>query len=141
MADIQFPNVLFSPPGTFNATVLDNNGAPSSVLDAGLDFTIQTEWEISALAALLMGGQWEVAAYVESIGPGPEQQVGATVVVPLDGSTTYSAVITVPANTLPDNLGPGQSGAYKMVVLLTHRNFGKVSDVSAIVEFPVLRIS
>ena len=88
-----------------------------------------------------MGGQWDVAAYVEAIGPGPEQQVGPTAVIPLNGSTTYSTVITVPANTLPNNLGPGQSGAYKVVVLLTHRNFGAVSDVSAVVELPVVRIS
>ena len=78
--------------------------------------------------------------YVEAIGPGPEQQIGATSVVPLNGSTTFSTVITVPPS-LPNNLGPGQSGAYKVVVLLTHRNFGAVSDVAAVVELPVVRIS
>jgi hypothetical protein len=141
MTDIQFPNVLLTPPGTFNAQLLDNNGAPSTVLEAGSDIFIKTEWEISSLAALLMGGYFEVAAYVESIGPGPEQQVGATVTVPLNGGTTFAAQITVPGGTLPNNLPPGQSGAYKVVVLLTHRNFGKISDVSAVVEFPVVRIS
>ncbi len=75
MTDIQFPNVPFGP-GTFTATVLDNNGFPASVLDAGLPFTIRTEWTIDALAALLMGGEWQVASYVEAIGPGVEQQVG-----------------------------------------------------------------
>ena len=140
MAVIQFPNVLLAPPGTFDAVLNDNNGNPSTVLDAGQTFTISANWTISSLAALLMGGQWEVAAYVEAIGPGPEQQIGATAVVPLNGSTTYSTVITVPP-TLPNNLGPGQSGAYKVVVLLTHRNFGAVSDVSAVVELPVVRIS
>jgi hypothetical protein len=140
MADIQFPNVTF-PASTFTAELIDNNGAPSTVLDAGLEFTVKADWTISALAALLMGGQWEVAAYAESIGPGVEKQIGDTVVKPLDGSTTYNAEIKVPATTLPDNLGPGESGAYKVVVLLTHRNFGKVSDVAAIVEFPVVRIS
>jgi hypothetical protein len=140
MVEIQFPNVTF-PASTFTAELIDNNGAPSSVLDAGTEFTVKTEWTISALAALLMGGQWEVAAYAESIGPGVEKQIGATVVKPLDGSTAYNAVITVPALDLPNNLGPGESGAYKVVVLLTHRNFGKVSDVAAVVEFPVVRIS
>jgi hypothetical protein len=141
MTDIQFPNVLLTPPGTFDAQLLDNNGAPSTVLEAGEKITIKTNWEISSLAALLMGGDFEVAAYVESIGPGPEQQVGPTVTVPLNGGTTYAADIEVPKDTLPNNLAPGQSGAYKVVVLLTHRNFGKISDVSAVVEFPVVRIS
>jgi hypothetical protein len=139
MADIQFPNVLFGP-GTFTATVLDNNGNPSSVLDAGVQFTIHAEWSIDPVAALHLGGDWQVAAYVESIGPGPEQQVGPTQTVPLNGGTNYSTDIVVPP-TLPNNLGPGQSGAYKLVTLLTHSNFGNVSDVAAVAEGPVLRIS
>jgi hypothetical protein len=139
MADIQFPNVLFGP-GTFTATVLDNNGNPSSVLDAGVQFTIHTEWSIGALAALLMGGDWQVAAYVEAIGPGVEQQVGPTQTVPLNGGTNFQTDIVV-APSLPNNLPPGQSGAYKLVTLLTHRNFGAVSDVAAVAEGPILRIS
>lgn len=140
MADIQFPNVLFGP-GTFTADVLDNNGSPSSVLDAGLPFTIRCNWSIDPLAALLFGGDWQVAAYVEAIGPGAEQQVGPTQTVPLNGGTNYSTDIVVAGGTLPNNLGPGQSGAYKLVTLLTHRNFGAVSDVAAVAEGPVLRIS
>jgi hypothetical protein len=140
MTEIQFPNVLLAPPSTFDAQLLDNNGNPSNVLEASAPIDIKCDWVISGLAALLLGGQWEVAAYAESIGPGPEKQIGNTVVVPLNGGTTYSATITVPPFALPDNPGPGQSGAYKVVVLLTHRNFGVVSDVAAVVEFPVVRI-
>jgi hypothetical protein len=140
MADIQFPNVLFGP-GTFDVTVVDNNGQPASVLDAGLPFTIHAEWSIDALAALLLGGDWQVAAYVEAIGPGAEQQVGPTQTVPLNGGTNFSTDVVVAAGTLPDNLGPGQSGAYKLVTLLTHRNFATVSDVAAVAEGPILRIS
>jgi hypothetical protein len=77
VAVIQFPNVLLNP-GSFNATVVDNNGNPSSVLDAGTQFTINATWQVSPLAALLLGGQWEIAAYVESVGAGPEQQIGPT---------------------------------------------------------------
>jgi hypothetical protein len=139
MSDIQFPNILLGP-GTVTATVLDNNGAPATVLEAGDPFTVHAEWTISPLAALLLGGQWELAAYVESIGPGPEQQVGPTVIVPLTGATNYSADITVPANTLPDDPAPPTSGVYKTVTVLTHRNFGLVTDVVGIVEGPVLRI-
>ena len=139
MSDIQFPNLLLAP-GNFTAQLLDNNGAPSNVLEAAKEIQIRCEWVISPLAALLMGGQWEVAAYAESIGPGPELQLGQTVVVPLNGGTNFAATIKVPANTLPDDPAPPRSGAYKIVALLTHRNFGKVSDVAAVVEFPVVRI-
>ena len=102
MADMQFPNVLLGP-GTFNATLIDNNGSPSTVLEAAAPFTIQCAWTISPLAAQLLGGQWQVAAYVESMGPGPEQEVGPTVTIALNGGTNYSANIVVPANTLPDD--------------------------------------
>ena len=140
MADMQFPNVLLGP-GTFTAAVIDNNGAPSSVLEANQPFTIQCSWNISALAALLLGGQWQVAAYVESIGAGPEQEVGAAVTVALNGGTSYNATIVVPANTLPDDPAPPLSGTYKLVTLLTHRNFGHVTDVAAVVEGPIVRIA
>ena len=139
MSDIQFPNILLGPGGV-TATVLDNNGAPATVLEAGDPFTVHADWTISPLAALLLGGQWELTAYVESIGPGPEQQVGPTVIVPLTGATNYSADITVPAGTLPDDPAPPTSGVYKTVTVLTHRNFGQVTDVVGIVEGPVLRI-
>jgi hypothetical protein len=140
VTNIQFPNQLFGP-GTFSATVKDNNGAPSTVLEAGATFTIDAEWEIDALAALLLGGQWEVAAYVESIGPGAEQQVGSTEIVLLDGRTTpYTATITVPAGTLPNDPAPPEPGVYKLVTVLTHRNFNKVTNVAAIVEGPMVRI-
>ena len=139
MSDIQFPNVLFGP-GSVTATVQDNNGAPSSVLEAGLPFTVHVDWSIDALAALLLGGQWELAVYVESIGPGPEQQIGPTVITPLTGATTYAANVLVPANTLPDDPGAPNSGVYKVATVLTHRNFGSITDVVGVVEGPVLRI-
>ena len=139
MTDIQFPNILLGP-GSVTATVLDNNGAPATVLEAGDPFTIHADWQISPLAALLLGGDWQLAAYVESIGAGPEQQVGPTVTVPLTGAPNYSADITVPANTLPNTPAPPASGVYKTVTVLTHTNFGAVTDVVGIVEGPVLRI-
>ena len=139
MTDIQFPNILLGP-GSVTATVLDNNGAPATVLEAHEPFTVRAEWQISPLAALLLGGEWQLAAYVESIGPGQEQQVGPTVTVALTGTTNYNADIIVPADTLPDDPAPPTSGVYKTVTVLTHRNFGAVTDVVGIVEGPVLRI-
>lgn len=143
MAAIQFPHHPLGP-GQFTAIVNDNNGEPSSVLEAGRKFEIHCEWKISRLAALLLGGRWKVAAYVESIGPGPEKQIGGTRVLPLTGATEYRAVIEVPANTLPDldptAPTPEPSGAYKLVTLLTLENFGKLTDIAAVVEGPVLRI-
>jgi hypothetical protein len=140
MADIQVPSLG---PATFNATIVDNNGDPKTVLDAGQNFKIVCDWQLSQADASVLGGQFELATYAESIGPGPEQQLGQTVVVPVNGTQNYGPVdIDVPANTLPDNVPPGpQSGAYKLTTLLSHSNFGAVTDIGAVVEFPVVRIS
>jgi hypothetical protein len=130
MADIQFPSPL-------NVTVKDNNGAPSSVLEADTDFTIHAKWSIDRYSAAALSGKWELAAYVESIGQGPEKQIGLTAVVPLNGGTNYSATIKVPAGSLPDDPAPPTSGVYKLVtVLLLRGPFGKVSDVAGFVEGP-----
>jgi hypothetical protein len=91
------------------------------------------------VSATLLGGQWEVSVYVESIGPGPEKLVGTSTVL-LNGGQTYNTTVTVTAGTLPDNPGPPESGVYKLVTVLTHRNFGNITNVAAVVEGPVLRI-
>jgi|SRR3954471_21107715 hypothetical protein len=142
MADIQFPAPPLS--GNFDATVQDNNGAPSNVLEANTTFAIRTQWSVSPQTARVLGGEFQVAAYVESIGPGEEKQIGPTVTVAVNGGTNYTANIVVPANTLPD-LDPARppsptSGVYKLGTVLTHRNFGSFTDVAAIVDGPVLRI-
>jgi hypothetical protein len=140
MADIQFPQGS----GTLDVNVLDNNGAPSSVLEADTDFTIAAEWSIDRRSARTLGGQWELSAYVESIGRGPEQQVGQTEVVPLDGRfapATYTVRITVPAGTLPDDPQAPRSGVYKLVTVLILRGpLGQVTDVAAFADGPMLRI-
>jgi hypothetical protein len=137
MADIQFPASLG--PGVFTMVVRDNNGNPSQVLEAADPFSIDLWWSIDRAAARVLGGRWEVAAYVESIGPGAERQIGNTQLVQLNGGTSYSTTITVPGGTLPDEPA-GQSGAYKLVAVLTHRNFNRLSDVAAVAEGPVVRI-
>lgn len=138
MQNIQFPRRTLGP-GTFDAVVRDENGDPAVILHVGRPFSIEAEWTIEALAAVLLGGEWEVSAYVESIGPGPEQLVGTTTVA-LTGATSYNAVVTVPGGTLPNDPGPPNSGVYKLVTVLTHRNFTKITNIAALVEGPVLRI-
>lgn len=138
MAEIQFPNVLLAG-GPATMVVNDNNGAPASVLEAALDFTIDVSWSIDALTALLLGGQWELTSYVEGIGGAAfEGQVGTTVVVPLNGGQNFAAGIRVPGGTLPNNPQPPDSGVYKLIVALLHRNFGVTSNVAAVIEAPDL---
>jgi hypothetical protein len=74
-----------------------------------------------------IGGTFQLRAYVESLGPGQEMQLGPAIKVPVvPGQTDYSTSINVPGGTL---LGEGQlfggvpvSGVYKIVVVLQHLN-------------------
>ena len=66
---------------------------------------------------------------IESIGPGPEQQIGADINVPVvPGQVDYNHDAPIPGSTL---LGEGElhggvpvSGVYKLIVVLQHMNPG-----------------
>jgi hypothetical protein len=139
MADIQF----FGPSsGNFTATIRDNNGSPSTVLEASQPFSVDTTWILDPTTASYLGGQWEVAVYAESIGNAPEGQFGPTRIVPVTGGAVYSTTVTVPANTVPNNPNEPRSGVYKLVAVLLLRNVaGKVTDIAAVAECPIVRIA
>jgi hypothetical protein len=87
----------------------------------------------------MMGGQFRLRAFVESIGPGQEMQIGPTLNVPVNpGQTNYNATIAVPGNTLrgEGEIFNGQpvSGVYKIVAVLQHMNGGTATVVSGFAE-------
>jgi hypothetical protein len=131
--------------GSFTAVVKDNNGDPTTVLDANQDFVITCEWDINTALALVLEGTFELAAYAEAIGQGLEQRIGFLSVPVVIGQQIYPPVdMVVAAGTLPDQtaLGLDDSGVYKLITVLTHRNTaGTVSDVVAVEEGPFARIS
>jgi len=137
MNDIQFPP---TGSGTLTISVVDNNGSSRTVLEASKPFTIEAVWTIDAESARVLGGRWELSAYVESFGPGFEGQVGPTRLQPLNGNTTYNDAIVVPANTFPDNPAAPSPGVYKVIVVLLLRNNNLITDVAAVAEGPLLRI-
>lgn len=119
--------------GAMSISVPDNwpNPAtgPSDILVASVPFHVNVKWDIPSPHNMTLGGSFQLRAYVESIGPGQEMQLGATqVVAVVPGQTSYAHAITIPGNTL---LGEGQlfggvpvSGVYKIVCVLQHLNPG-----------------
>lgn len=125
------------------------------VMDPSRPFYIDVEWRLSgSLATLWMaalmrtpGGapnNWVVEAYAESIGPGPEIQVGQTTVPVNPLNMTYSARINVGAGTLPEgNPGAaGPSGKYKLACsCFLNSSWGPPGyDITGFVEGPIVRI-
>ena len=79
--------------GTIAVSVLDPTvGAypPPSIVQRDHAWQIQVNWTISGPAALGLGGDWKVRAFLESVGPGYEGQAGPTVTVPLASSPLHS---------------------------------------------------
>jgi hypothetical protein len=110
--------------------VKDNDGDDSTVLEAALPFDVNLHWEIPATLAPSLGGNFRLRVYAESIGPGPETQIGPTMFPPVvGGQTSYDSVVTIPANSLPgegatDSSGTIVSGVYKLIAVLQHLNPG-----------------
>jgi hypothetical protein len=128
---IEFPTGPVS--GTMTVSVPDNWPAapagPADILVTSVPFNVNVAWQIPSPHNMALGGSFQIRAYVESIGPGQEMQLGPTQNVPVvPGLINYTHSFTVPANTL---LGEGQpfggapvSGVYKIVCVLQHLNPG-----------------
>jgi len=102
---------------------------PSTILVSSVPYNVNIKWTVPTPHNMTLGGSFELRAYVESIGPGQELQLGTTLNVPVvGGQTNYTATITVPGGTL---LGEGEifngapvSGVYKIIAVLQHLNPG-----------------
>ena len=142
MVDIQVPNPQS---GTFTAVVNDNNGNPSTVLDANQDFKITCNWDLNVSLSQMLEGAFELSTYAEAIGAGVEARIGFLSVPIVLGQQIYGPEdVVVTAGTLPDQtaLLADESGTYKLITVLTHRNTaGTVSDVVAVEEGPFARVS
>ncbi len=126
--------------GTISTLVEDPSGIspPSSIIQTDDAWQVVVSWNISGIAAMFLGGNWTVRVFVESIGPGPEVQVGTTQVVPLSAappatSRSYNTTMPVGAGVLPE-------GSYKLVTLLNYENAGVSGEMAAFVESPIVQI-
>lgn len=129
--------------GDITMQVLDNSPlpAPNTVLVRTAPFHIQVDWSVEGLVSPMLGGDFTVEAFAESIGPGPEVSLGSinepvanSPADPLNNNRrSYTRQITVPANTL-------DVSAYKIVVLLTHTN-GVATALAGLAEAPLIQIT
>lgn len=116
----------------------DNTGkAPTDVMQAGVPFAVHVTWEVPPQLVPYIGSSdsFRLRAFSESIGPGPEIQVGGTVLVAgVPGQTRYDQHIVVDPNTLPGEgqlfQGDAVSGCYKIVVVMQHLNGGAPTTTS-----------
>ncbi len=92
------------------------------VLDRKQPFQVKVTWKITGLLAPLwlsaLGGNWNVQAYAESIGGGPEILLAEDNTVAADPTVLdYAATLNVPAFASEEgDPGRNTSGIYKLVI-------------------------
>jgi hypothetical protein len=127
--------------------VLDPGGAPNTIIKTTDAFTVRLRFAVDQPGASLLGGQWLVRAYAESVGPGQEQQIGNTVAQNVSAGVPggpparleYTVDVNVPAGTLDDE-GAASSGVYKLAAIVTHQNFGGPTVLAGFVEGPIVQL-
>ncbi|MEN9934936.1 MAG: hypothetical protein RLZZ387_1515 [Chloroflexota bacterium] len=108
--------------GSDPATNID---PPPNIVRADRAAKIQVEWEVTGLAVATQAGHWRVTAYLESIGPGGDQDLpnlpgfDEKVVALNYGQTNYSTAIDINPGDVPVNPGP-RARAYHLVVGITY---------------------
>jgi hypothetical protein len=128
--------------GEMKVTVLDPDLDPNTVLD--YDNPFHLDWEVTLTGTLpsFLFGTFEVEAYAESAGPGPEVSLGKQTIT-ANGGLVYTGRITVPAQTL-DHAGlgtPPASGVYSLVVTAFYTNpNGTRTFISGHQTGPVIKI-
>ena len=132
---------VFPNQSAMSVSVLDNTAAPSNVLDSGNPFAVRVRWQVPAPINTVIGGSFRIRVFAESVGPGQEQQIGATINVPaVPNQLDYVQNINVPGGTLQgEDVVPSSSGVYKIVAVLQHLN-GGANEVSGFAESPLVQL-
>lgn len=118
---------LFNIGGTVTCTVNDNDNNVTTILTAGLPWSVTVNWTVTNGGLIIPGMTWRARVYLESMGPGSEIMVGQvdqSVLAP--HANPYSVTLNVPAN-VPAPVGPlpstpgvaAPSGLYKIVAVVT----------------------
>jgi hypothetical protein len=131
------------PASAMTFDILDNTGVPPrEVLQSGVPFQVAVHWEVPAPVVPLINGtdSFRLRAYAESIGPGPEVQLGELVVPGATMKfTPYNATMTVTPNPLVGEggifNGVPVSGVYNIVCVLQHLSAGVPTTISGTSDY------
>lgn len=126
--------------GSVAMRVLDNSGGEVRVLDLNEPWRIRTRIDWTDDFNLLVNTAFQVHAFVESMGPGPEEFLGSAT-VQVTGTGTYTVDIDVPANQPQLNGPPAISSLYKVAVVVEHRNnAGSETVIAGFAEAPAVHL-
>jgi hypothetical protein len=140
MSTLKFDVPAPTPPAILDAAitsvaVLDLDGNPNLVVEAGAGFNVPVRWNLTGVLAPLVINDWHVRLFAESIGVGFEGKLAeVTAAVPTLISPTnvqYDAVLNVPAATTNLLVNAEGDGVYELVIVISHDNVVNVRDTMA----------
>lgn len=120
--------------GHLQTQVSDPEGTPSSTIISLTDrWNLTVSWQVHGLFVPSIGGKWQIRAYLESIGPGPELEVVNEDVI-MTGGSDYSETYRI-GPRIPDRPGP-----YRLVTVITALNLlGTPAPFAGYDEGPILQ--
>jgi len=127
--------------GNIRAYVTEVGGvAPTTLIRTDQDALIFVEWSLDGPLTEFICGSWCVAAYLESIGPGPEVQLPEPALevplAPAPGPNAYQATLRIPTGTFQPH---GCAAPYTLVVVVAYRTpLGWPGPMAGFVEGPIL---
>jgi hypothetical protein len=108
---------------------------PVSIIRTSDAWQVHVTWDTSGLFVPLVNpaASWNISAYLESIGPGPEAVIatGTEPFGPPANAHNYSKVLNIAAGAVP-------AGPYKLVVVITLTSAGVPMPIAAFSEGPLL---
>ena len=140
MSTLKFDIPAPTPPAILDGAitsvqVVDLDGNPNLVVEAGAGFTVPVRWQLTGILAPLVINDWHVRLFAESIGVGFEGKLAeVTAAVPTLINPThvqYDAVLNVPAATTNLLVNAEGDGVYELVVVISHDNVVNVRDTMA----------
>lgn len=135
-----FPPTLLT--GDLSTEVLDPHGItpPVTIIRTSDLWKVKADWYIQGPAAPLISGKWTWRVFAESIGAGPELELGKKE-VPVD---VVWDLVTLrrdyPDNTIDVTAGTLPAGVYRLVSVLNYANMGVPLEIAGFVEGPVVQI-
>lgn len=144
---LELINIVPPPSGSMSVSVIDTGAGHTSqrVIDEDEPFDVSITWDLDSMHGLI-GGEFRLRVFAESMGNGQEQQIGQEAVVAANpgGPSPYTHTITMPPGTLRGEGATGgqtESGVYRLVAVLQHRYApDHYTDISGFAESGLIQV-
>jgi hypothetical protein len=127
----------------FTATVHEhtNPHVPASVIRTDQEWAVRVRFQTSGGLSHVLTGTWHVGVYIESIGPGMEEEIALlhTPLTPGPGTVSYNVDLVIPANriTVPDH----QTQPFKLVTTVSYiQPDGQPGAMAGYIEGPIIQL-